>query len=357
MKIVTTHISRKKSIILSTFFLLFALPASTTYELHDAGFGSGGVGVAESGTYGMTGISGEVSGAQGVGTLYNLGPGLQFTRQSNVPAAPTFSNPANYYGKLQFIIDTGGNPTDTLFVIAISSDDFVTTNFIQANGTVGASAVYQTYADWGGGTGEFVVGLTASTTYKIKVAAVQTKYTETEYSVATAASTTAPSLSFDIDVSSTNSETAAPYAVAFGSLAVGSVTTATDKIWFDLESNAEGGSFVYVYGSGTGLYSTAAVHTIPSVTANLAVTSEGYGMRIDGVTQSAGGPLAAVSPYAGTLENVGVINTTTQTILNSSAQPITAGRASFVLKAITSTMTPAATDYSETITAVASATF
>jgi hypothetical protein len=75
------------------------------------------------------------------------------------------------------------------------------------------------------------------------------------------------------------------------------------------------------------------------------------------VTQSAGGPLAAVSPYAGTLENVGVINTSTQTILNSSANPITAGRASFLLKAITSTTTPAATDYAETITAVASATF
>ena len=350
-------VSPKKSVILSTFLLLFVLPASTTYELHDAGFGAGGVGVAESGTYGMTGITGEISGDKGIGATYNLGPGLQFARQSNVPAVPTFTNPSNHYNKLKFVLDAGGNPSDTLFAIAISTDDFVTTNFVQADGTIGASAVYQTYADWGSATGEWVIGLAPSTTYKIKVKAVQTKYTETEYSVAASASTTAPSLSFDIDIASTDTETAAPYTVAFGTLSTGSVTTATNKVWLDLESNAEGGGFVYVYGSGTGLTSVSAGHTIPSVTANLAVTSEGYGMRVDSVTQSAGGPLTAVSPYNGVSENVGLIDTTTRTILNSSSVPITAGRGAFLLKAITDTLTPAASDYTETLTVVASATF
>lgn len=344
--------------ILSSLFLLFVLPASTTYELHDYGIGSGGVGIAESGTYGLTGISGEISGQKGVGSLYNLGPGLQFTRQSNVPGAPSFTNPNNHYNKLKYVIDTGGNPSDTLFVIAISTDNFVTTNYIQANGTIGASPVYQTYADWGSGTGEYVIGLSPSTTYKIKVAAVQTKYTETEYSAETSASTTAPSLSFDIDIAPTDTETAGPYAVAFGNLAVGSVTTAPDKVWLDLDSNAEGGGFVYIYGSGTGLHSIAANHTISSLTtANLAGETEGYGIRKESTTQSAGGPLTAVNPYNGTSENVGIVDTTTRTILNSSSVPITAGRASFLLKAITSTMTPAASDYREVLTVVASATF
>lgn len=349
----------RSSIILSTFFLFFVLPASTTYELHDAGFGAGGVSVAESaGSYGMTGIAGEISGAQGVGTLYNLGPGLQFTRQSNVPAAPTFTNPANHYNKLRFILDTGDNPSDTLFAIAISTNDFVTTNFVQSNGTIGGTAVYQTYADWGSGAGEFVVGLSPSTTYKIKVKAVQTKYTETEYSAESSASTTSPSLSFDIDIAPTDTETGGPYAVAFGSLASGSVTTAADRVWLDLDSNAEGGGFVYIYGAGTGLHSVSANHTIPSLTsANLAAESEGYGMRVESVAQSAGGPLTAVSPYNGGSENVGIIDTTTRTVLNSSSVPISAGRASFLLKAITDTMTPAATDYTETLTVVASATF
>lgn len=347
----------KNSIILSSMFLFFVMPASTTYELHDAGFGAGGISVAESGIYGMTGISGEISGAEGVGTLYNLGPGLQFVRQSNVPAAPTFTNPANHYNKLAFVIDDGDNPTDTLFAIAISTDDFVTTNFVQADGTVGPTAVYQTYTNWGGGSGEFVVGLSPSTTYKIKVKAVQTKYTETEYGAESSASTTAPSLSFDIDVSASDSETGSPYSVAFGSLSVGSVTTAADKVWLDIDTNAEGGGFVYVYGSGAGLQSVSASHTIPSVSANLAAEDEGYGMRVDSVTQSAGGPLAAVSPYAGASDTVGLIDTTTRTVLNSSSLPITAGRAAFLLKAITDTMTPAATDYTETLTVVASATF
>jgi len=305
----------------------------------------------------MTAISGELSGEKSIGTLYNLGPGLQFTRQSNVPVAPTFSNPSDSYNMLAFVIDTGGNPSDTLFAIAISSDDFATTNFIQADDTIGATPVYQTYTDWGGVTGENVVGLSPTTTYKIKVKAVQTKYTETEYSLASSATTTGPTLSFDIDVAATDSETAAPYTLSFGSLSSGSVTTATDKVWVDLESNAAGGSFVYLYGAGTGLFSTSTNHTIASLTGNLAVQTEGYGIQASSVTQSSGGPLAAVSPYNGTSENVGIIDTTTRTILNSSTSPITAGRASFLLKAIASNLTPAASDYTETVTVVASATF
>lgn len=128
-------------------FMILVLPASTNYEMHDVGFGAGGVGISESSTYGMTGMAGEVNGAKMESSNYALGPGLQFARQSNVPAAPTFSNPDNSYNKLLFVIDNGGNPSDTLFAIAISTDSFVTTNFIQADGTIGATEVYQTYAD------------------------------------------------------------------------------------------------------------------------------------------------------------------------------------------------------------------
>lgn len=341
----------------SSLFFLLVLPASGNYELHDFGLGAGGVGITDSSNYSLSGIAGEVSGDQGSGTTYNLGPGLQFTRQSNVPAAPTFSNPNNFYNKLQFIIDTGGNPSDTVFAIAISTDDFVTTNFIQADGTIGATAVYQTYTDWGGGSGEYVVGLASSTTYKIKVKAVHTKYTETEYSVAATAATTAPSLAFDIDVSATDSESGPPYTVAFGSLAIGSVTTAPDKVWFDITTNAVGGGFIYVYGQGSGLTSAESGYTIPSATANLAVASEGYGTRVDSLTQSSGGPLAAVSPYTGTLDSVGVLDSTSRTILNTSSQPITNGRASFLVKAKASSLSPSASDYTDVLTVVASATF
>jgi len=349
-------ILKRFQLILGSACMILALPASTSYELHDMGFGGGGLGVGDSTTYSMSGIAGEVSGAKGVGTTYNLGPGLQFTRQSNVPIAPTFTNPNNHYNKLKFVLDAGGNPSDAIFAIAISTDDFVTTNFIQADGTIGASAVYQTYADWGSATGEFVTGLTSNTTYKIKVKVVQTKYTETEYSAESSASTVAPNLSFDLDVSSTDSETSGPYTLAFGTLATGSVTTAANRIWVDFETNADSGGFVYIYSNGTGLTSAEAPYTITSATADLASANEGYGLRVNTVTQSAGGPLSAVSPYDGATENVGILNTTSRNILSSTAA-ITGGRASIFVKAKAYGLTPSASDYTDTVTIIASGTF
>ena len=89
----------RRSLLCFSFFL-FTLPVSNTYQLNDFGFGSGGVGVGTSGTYAMTGVSGETVGDNGVGNTDNLGPGLEFTQQSNVPGAPTFTNSNNYYNKL-----------------------------------------------------------------------------------------------------------------------------------------------------------------------------------------------------------------------------------------------------------------
>lgn len=43
------------------FFLIFAFPASTNYQLKDFGFGTGGVGNATSTSYALDAISGEQS--------------------------------------------------------------------------------------------------------------------------------------------------------------------------------------------------------------------------------------------------------------------------------------------------------
>ncbi len=352
-----TFFGKLRKQFISFSFIFLALPASGSYEMHDFGFGAGGVGVSDSTSYSVTGIAGEVSGEKGVGTTYNAGNGLIFTQQANVPGAPTFSNTANYYNKLKFVLDTGSNPTDTLFAIAISTDDFATTNYIQADGTIDTTAVYQTYADWGGASGEFVVGLSPSTTYKVKVKAVHTKYTETEFSIASSATTDAPSLTYDIDVSSSDSETGPPYTVNFGTLSPGSVTTATEKIWIDITTNGEGGGFVYLYNSTGGLTSTNAGYTIPSATANLSSVSEGYGLQVATDTETSGGPLTAVTPYNGVSENVGVIDTTARTIFTTNSAPISGGRGSIFVKAKSSTVTPAAADYSDTITMIASSTF
>lgn len=340
----------------SLVLLFFVLPASTTYELHDAGFGAGGVDVGNSSNYSISGTAGEVSSNSLSGTTYDLGPGLQFARQSNTPAAPTFTNPASHYNKLQFILDTGGNPSDAQFAIAISTDNFATTNYVQADNTIGVTPVYQTYATWGGGSGAYVIGLQTNTAYKMKVKAIHTKYTESAYSAEATASTIAPTLSYDIDIHSSDTETGAPYIISFGTLNIGSVTTSPQKIWVDLDTNAEAGAFVYLYANNTGLTSASAGYTIPSATVDLSGTGEGYGIRIDTTTQGSGA-LTAVSPYNTANDVVGILDTTSRTIFTSNNAPISAGRGSLLVKAKASTTTPAAGDYASVITIIASATF
>ncbi|MBP9819703.1 hypothetical protein KBC79_03115, partial [Candidatus Woesebacteria bacterium] len=90
---------------------------------------------------------------------------------------------------------------------------------------------------------------------------------------------------------------------------------------------------------------------------NLTALSEGFGLQYASVGQSAGGPVAVDSPFDGTSETVGTLTTTPQRIFNSTSAPVTAGRASFVTKAKPSNLAPAASDYADTITIVAAASF
>jgi hypothetical protein len=170
----------KKYVSLAGAFLIFAMPASTDYKLKDFGFGTGGLGNASSTDYSINGISGEQSGGNLDGTSYDLGSGLVYTNQANVPPAPTFTNPSNYYNKLKIVIDTGSNPSDTKFAIAISTDNFVSDiRYVQNDDTVGATLGtedYQTYTNWGGASGTLIIGLVPNTEYKVKVKAWQGIY-------------------------------------------------------------------------------------------------------------------------------------------------------------------------------------
>ncbi len=58
--------------------------------------------------------------------------------QANVPPAPTFTNPASNYDRLKVVVNPGNNASDAVFAIAISSDDFVTTQYVQSNATTGS---------------------------------------------------------------------------------------------------------------------------------------------------------------------------------------------------------------------------
>lgn len=210
-------------------FVFFVFPASTNYKLRDFGFGSGGEDKLTAPNYQLEGILGEL-GDESAGANFTFLGGLLSTQQASVPPAPTFENNGNYYNKLHFVITPGDNPSDAGFAIAISDDDFFTARYIQNDNTVGATLGpedFQTYADWGGASGEFVIGLSQDTTYKIKVKARQGEFSETGFGPEAGAATVTPSVSFSINgVSSgttlegvTTNITTTSTQASFGSLA------------------------------------------------------------------------------------------------------------------------------------------
>lgn len=345
---------------LSGLVLVFAqVPSGTSYKLESYGVGSGGVANSTSTAYAMEGISGEVSGTQMTGTAYNGGSGLITTQLANVPSAPTLTNPANYYNKLRLVINDGGNASDAKFAIAISTDNFTTTSYVQSDNTVGPALGiedYQTYATWGGAGGFLIVGLTPTTTYTVKVRAMHGKFTESGYSATASAATVNPTITFDLDVSGSDVETGPPYNFVFNDLLPNTVTSSPSKIWVDFDTNGDFGGNIYVYGKNAGLKSAGVSYTIAALTGDLAVLGQGFGVQSASATQAAGGPFVVASPYDGSSDTVGVADTSIRKIYSAVA-PITAGRSSMVLKAKVTNITPASNDYSEVLTLIGAASF
>jgi hypothetical protein len=333
--------------------------ASTNFRLDSYGIGSGGTSGSNSSSYKVNGISGEASNTGAASATYQTNSGVNPTMQAHVPAAPTVTNPANYYNKLHIVINNGGNPSDATFAIAISTDSFATTQYIQNDTTIGSALGvedYQTYAAWGGASGFDVIGLTANTTYYVKVKAEHGDFTESAYSPVASAATVSPSLTFDIDVSNTDTETSPPYATNFGSLLAGTVTDSPQRIWIDLETNGASGGTVFIASANAGLKSLLTTYTISALSGDLTSLNEGFGAQNVSASQSTGGPLTAQSPYTGASNNVGVTDTSLRQFYVS-ANPITAGRGSLVLKAKSKADTPAAADYTDTLTLIAAASF
>jgi hypothetical protein len=237
----------------------------------------------------------------------------------------------------------------------------VTTKYVQSDNTIGSalgSEDYQLYADWGGAGGILITGLTPSTTYKVKAKAIQGNFTETGYGPAATAATISPTLTFDIDVSASDTETSAPFAIDMGDLTAGSVIDSAEKIWVDIATNGELGAKVYVQGTNAGLFSSTASHLIEAVSGDLGsgAIAKGFGAQGFSVAETSGGPLVITTLYDKTDDNVGITDQSIREIFTS-ALPVSGGRGSFVLKAKSSAITPAAADYSETLTVIASGSF
>ena len=252
------------------------------------------------------------------------------------------------------MLAVGGNPTDTKFAIAISSDNWTTTNYVQSDDTVGAtlsSGNYLTAASWGASFD--IIGLTANTTYKVKVKAMQGKFTETGFGPEASAATINPTMSFGI---TTDTQSSPPFSVDFGNMVPNTVNTSPHQVNVTLTTNGANGARVYVTGANVGLHSAMASHTIAAVSGNLSVLSEGFGAQGISATQTSGGPFTIATLYNQGGNTVGITDTTVRDIFDV-AGPVVGGAGSFNLKAKPSATAPSASDYSETLTVIASASF
>ncbi len=108
------------------------------------------------------------------------GAEVSFTTLAIVPNAPTVNNPA--ITTLDVTLDVNGNNAATTFAIQETS----TGDYVQANGSLAASAVWQDNATWGTVT---VTGLTRATEYTFQVKARNTDNVETAFGATQAATT------------------------------------------------------------------------------------------------------------------------------------------------------------------------
>jgi hypothetical protein len=104
-----------------------------------------------------------------------------------------------------------------------------------------------------------------------------------------------------------------------------------------------------------GLHSVAVSSTITSATGDLTPASRGFGARVT-TTGASSGTFSSVSPYDGSSNNVGLVDNVIRRIMTASS-PVVSGTGSVLIKAKSASTDPAATDYTETITMLASASF
>jgi len=326
--------------------LLAAVPTSANYTLKNYDFGSG-ANRGSSTNYVLQGEAGS-RGGNLTSTNYGLPVGIQASSTAATPTAPTLTN-NNTYDRLHLVLNVGSLPTDTKYLIAISSDNFITTNYVQLDNTTGASvgvANYQTYAAWGGASGFDILGLNSSTTYKVKLAALQGSATGSAFGPTASATTQAPSVTFAVQTSLTSTP---PFSVGFTSLPAGAVTAGAATVTTTITTNALYGGSLLLADKNSGLTSSSASFTLASTTADLGVVSSGYGAQVTSTTQSSGGPITSASPYNGAGNSVGGLSTTWQPFATWNSA-VTNGSATLALAAKSTTLTPAASDYADIMT-------
>jgi hypothetical protein len=268
------------------------------------------------------------------------------------------------YDRARFEIDINSNPTDTLYEIQISEDNF-SSDIKYIDGSTYEPEDYsnhnlndlRTKSQWETDTFN-ILGLTQGTQYYLRINALHGDFTQTENGPTESATTAGTSSSFDIDIADTNGvsdETDPPFTVTFSgtnSLLAGAGTVVSDDlIWIDAETNGSGGFAIVQKGENGGLYSTTKSAQIDSITGDLDYSDEGFGLQnyyIDYSTSSTG-DITAMTNYSGSNRNVGIVDTDWNKVYDADG-PIIDGRMALYVMARAGADKLGATDYEETIT-------
>lgn len=174
-------------------------------------------------------------------------------------------------------------------------------------------------------------------------------------------------LTFDLDTAATDQESDDPYTVPLGVLSSSSVTrsgtASVNMIIAEGLTNASGGMNITVRNANgaNGLVSTSVpADKIPSTTGTMAAGTANYGLcvataNLTGFTRATGYVSDTCALASGT-NQIRALSVSATDILTSSA-PVTTGHAEIVVNAAISGSTPAHTDYTDTLTFVATASF
>lgn len=118
---------------------------------------------------------------------------------ANTPSTPTVT--AASTTSLTVVVAQNSNPAITTYAIKVGSQ------YVQANGSLGASEVWQTYATWGSASGVAATGLSANTQYAVSVKARNGDNDETSLSSSTSKYTLAAAVT-SVTLSNATTKTA-----------------------------------------------------------------------------------------------------------------------------------------------------
>ena len=170
-----------------------------------------------------------------------------FVTLAAVPGAPTLASGSS--SSITVTIAAGSNVSSVTYAIKVEQGG--TTKYVQADGSLGATAVWRTAAQWGAPV--TVTGLTAATTYTVSVAAKNSAGTATAYgttaNVTTASGVQKPTISE-------------------GTKTIGT-TTATLPITVNMGGGATTANITLKYSTTSGSYTTSATVSPVTLAANV----------------------------------------------------------------------------------------